>query len=56
MARKFVLDEDSIRSKNNAIANRQGPLKKKASWFVYFIVLIVAVIARFIQLDRKSVV
>ena len=52
MARKYI-DEDAVRAKNNARANRQGPLKKKASTFVYIIVLIVSVIARFVQLTTN---
>ncbi|MBQ3920308.1 MAG: hypothetical protein II695_11585 [Oscillospiraceae bacterium] len=52
MARKFI-DEDTLREKNNAIANRQGPLKKKAAAFLYVIVLIVAVGARLIQLSTN---
>ncbi|MBQ4363096.1 MAG: hypothetical protein II782_03735, partial [Oscillospiraceae bacterium] len=49
---KFI-DEKAIMEKNVARANKQGPLKKSASMFVYIVVLIVAVAARLLQLSTN---
>ncbi|MBQ5316094.1 MAG: hypothetical protein J6I96_00915 [Oscillospiraceae bacterium] len=50
MARRRFVDEDAIREKNNRAANRQGPLKKNASMFVYVVAVLLAVAARIYQL------
>ncbi len=46
---KFI-DEKAVMERNTARANRQSPLKKSASMFVYIITVVVAIAARTYQL------
>ncbi len=45
-----VVDENAVKKRNVERANRQGPLKKSASMFVYVVTIVLAVAARLYQL------